>query len=1580
MSYDTGTISRPNIIGSTNQNMGSSIDISFDSEYYFVGSCEDSSNTGQFDIFKYIDPTQQLNANTFTSALYTITGSSIGSKLGFSVKSNWDGTRVVVGEPGSNHVRVITTSGKGITRWDPSTITTALITSPDSGSDNQFGYSVAISKDTGNDIVIGAPGINKIYVFQINSASIWINSYENSQGSTLQKIKYDANTYYDMVPSSNSFPSSALSTNNYGHSVDITPDATHIVAGAPGNTITYLHNDNCVQIPYTFRAAAPTNNPPISELPHTFIDRGTFTTSGTKKFEVFGSDDYLDNIATLGWVRALQCPSSDWSSTVTQLGSELHGDTEDVFIENSYPSLSKHVSNVSTFDYTALGSCVRITPDGDRLIAGSPRYSVDGTGFSAHLGKIETWLWNEKGDVWDKTDSTLIGPNAGGRMGETFNIDYQGDRLAVLYKHPPNQYINPEINPSRGAVHVFDWSGDQWYEISPQIFLPNTTDVDDETGEVAICGGDIIVTGCTGYNSVTVTGNIYTHSLTLTQSIKGNTIVGGYLSADTLYVGTNDGSTDTSNVSTGKKIQFGGTYSSDDNYASATIQNRTIYYDSTNRDPDQQGFSELLLSKRFTNLITNEGALDQIRIKAPEFHIDEYMRDDLLLEQKPAMTKNALGDFKFNPEFIMPHECASANIKAKIDIEGDAYIRRRLNAGNYSANHMKGIEKLPYRVFYDTRNREVIKKHTLVTNLTNGDYMYSNVNTQSTTPGPGWGRYDTRALIEGNVEFDSDECAIQFGNAHSRIYTTAFNDMSYNDVISANQNLTWKCSFWLKLTQTQSVTASLGGGSTVTLIERVRDDGTTVNGSMIKVQMTSSPIVSGAPTYGLLLNFGTYILAGNLETHVGVGSDGFKVNQWYHIHIETSSTFDESDQIVNINGSPITMSHVGTSQSPTASGTGSFAVVGNAISGLLKGDKEGDAVDINSDGEWLISGAWKASTSTIYHSGQVRTFQFIGGKWNQIGTVLEGDLKNESFGYDVGISDMSPIQSSTRKYPRIIVSAKNWDSNKGRVKVFFWDINGVGTSDGNWVQMGSSFQGTAVNEYVGESVSISKDGTTIAIGRSTETTIHTWNGQYGASGGWTKKGTTFTHGAGTSVSLTNDGSYVVIGTLNSGVGVWHWNGSAWTQRGSTITGVGNSDIGVSVDISSDGQTVVLGQPKVTDPNTSASSAGKVQIYTWDQSGNTWTQRGSDIYGAGRTGDLFGQCVTITDNGERIMASTDEYDGVSNTQFGIGHARGFDWDGSNWVLTGYQLVGDTSGEHFGSSISISGNGRRIAIGSSLSSLGGSDSGKTIVYSYAVTNNVQTWAVASKMVIGGMSGDSIQTAYIGMVGFETYAPDISEPIWVDPVDNTENRCNHPTYLDFYNYGAPSEKLTVGGDVKIEKDLRVDGNVGIGTETPQTELDVNGYITHRAFTFFVHSNGGIWSGNTPMMNDPSLSETVAFDSYPGTQLSTKGYRNNGADKGIYFAPTSGVYFINAKCRVPDGSVIQQDIQWYIRRINTTVVPWDGFEAWMPAGDAGYHRQHQSSTYVKLAKGEGIFPRNSLPGGGVMHSATFGGHFIGV
>ena len=265
-----------------------------------------------------------------------------------------------------------------------------------------------------------------------------------------------------------------------------------------------------------------------------------------------------------------------------------------------------------------------------------------------------------------------------------------------------------------------------------------------------------------------------------------------------MYVGTNDGSTNTSTADE-KRISFGGTYSSDNTYDSASIQNRIIYYDPSNRDPDQQGFSELLISKRFANSITNEGAVDQVRIKAAEFHVDEYVGSDTLLEQKPALTKNALGDFKINPEFIMPHESATANIKAKLDVAGDALIRRRLNAGYYPGNQLKGIEKLPWRIFFDTRDREIVKKVTLTSNLFTGDTLVSNVVTQRVSPGGDWGRHDTI----GNITW---ECAhrpaggfIQLSNVASSVVTTGFNGMTNSDVKSADNKYVTKFSFWLQI-------------------------------------------------------------------------------------------------------------------------------------------------------------------------------------------------------------------------------------------------------------------------------------------------------------------------------------------------------------------------------------------------------------------------------------------------------------------------------------------------------------------------------------------------------------------------------------------------------------------------------------------------------------------------------------------------------------------------------------------------------------------------------------------------------------
>ena len=1526
MSYVTGSITRPAITGTTNQSIGSSLDVSFDSKLYFVGSSEDTSSTGKFEIFLYTPPEAQNSPNTFSTSLLTTSGTSSGAKLGHSVRSNWDGTRVVVGEPGVNKIHIHTTSGTGINRWSSGTNSVVTISSPDTGASNQFGFSVTISKNDGNTVVVGAPGINKIYVYQINGASTWVKVYENSAGNVKQKIKYDDNIFYDMNPSSNVYPSHAVSNNNYGYSVDITPDSKFLTVGAPGTKLSYIHNDNCTSLPYTFvQKATNIQNPALTVIgvSHTFLDRGTLAASGNERYDIFGYDDYYDNIATLGWVRVLECPNSDWSNSVSQKGLDLHGDTEDTFIENSYPTFQEHVSNVTAFDYSSSGTCVRLTPDGQRLIIGSPRYSIDGTGNSAHIGKIETWYWDV--DQWIKYENQLVGSNGGGRMGESFNLDYQGDRMVVLYKRLPREYLNQSINPTQGAIHIFDWSGDKWYEISPQIFLPSTDDIDDRTGDVAICSGEIIVTGCTGYTATA--GKIISHFTTLTQSIKGNTIIGGYLSADTIFVGTNDGSTDTSNVATGKKIQFGGTYSSDDNYASATIHNRTIYYDTTNRDPDQQGFSELLISKRFTNLVTDEGALDQVRIKAPEFHIDEYVRDDLLLEQRPALTKNALGDFKFGPEFILPHECASANIKARLDVNGDAYIRNRINAGKYEASQVKGIEKLPFRVFYNTRDREVIRKNTRGTNLTTGDFMYSNVNIQNITPGPDWGRFDTSGIIEGDVEYDKDECAIRLLNTNSRVYNTGFTSIDYSDVVASDNHLTWKSSFWIKLQQSQGATVDVPTSPPPssdeeyfrTLVERVLSDGTTTNGTMVKVRMAGGTFPSGwtrptdhfhnvgSPTgYALVLDFGGYALAGGIDIWGAAnGTSGFTVNEWIHVYVEASSSYDIKDQVLRINGVdiPLYYSH-GTI--PNTSATYEYSAIGRPIPGDNRGDREGgdSGVAISRDGKWRVSGAEYADSSANSNAGRVRIFEKVGGQWIQRGTDIIGENHRTRIGTTCEITDPLPAANgeveAPSKYPRVLLSSMYWiDSSvqyvympqyltgpytggsrgpgaeMGITAVYIWDVNEPGTPEGNWRKLGSSTykgvrEGTTWRDRVGRTATISGDGTTVVSSGMKEDVISTsnvqvftWNGKYSTNSAsanaavWTQKGASLTQGLDypESSAISYTGNVVVVGHSRLGYKVYEWSGSAWNQRGSNFTASTGSFnlLGAfqdSVALSYDGNTFAFGHAF----NSSTVDKGVVKVYTWN--GSTWSQKGQDILGD-RSGTLDDDGIffypegdrlyicDLSDDGDTLLVATPGASGgTSSTITRMGLARIYKWSGSTWVQAGPDILPDIQQayEAFGSSARISGDAKTVVIGSSGSSAGGGDagttgdkSGATFTYALSKTGGLTSWDGPSKMVIGSASGGrSITGAYMGMVGFETFKPEAAQPFWNDPFDNVDNRCDHPSSSDFVNYGAPSQKLVVGGDTIIDKDLRVSSlphdpdapllyvghekqRIGIGTQYP-------------------------------------------------------------------------------------------------------------------------------------------------------------------
>ena len=91
------------------------------------------------------------------------------------------------------------------------------------------------------------------------------------------------------------------------------------------------------------------------------------------------------------------------------------------------------------------------------------------------------------------------------------------------------------------------------------------------------------------------------------------------------------------------------------------------------------------------------------------------------------------------------------------------------------------------------------------------------------------------------------------------------------------------------------------------------------------------------------------------------------------------------------------------------------------------------------------------------------------GNWNQLGSDIDGDATGDQAGYSVSLSNDGTI---------VAIGANLNDGNgsaSGHVKVYEW--NGT-----DWFQIGSDIDGDDANDELGHSVSLSGDGTIVAIG------------------------------------------------------------------------------------------------------------------------------------------------------------------------------------------------------------------------------------------------------------------------------------------------------------------------------------------------------------------------------------------------------------------------------------------------------------------------------------------------------------------
>jgi hypothetical protein len=283
-------------------------------------------------------------------------------------------------------------------------------------------------------------------------------------------------------------------------------------------------------------------------------------------------------------------------------------------------------------------------------------------------------------------------------------------------------------------------------------------------------------------------------------------------------------------------------------------------------------------------------------------------------------------------------------------------------------------------------------------------------------------------------------------------------------------------------------------------------------------------------------------------------------------------------------------------------------------------------------------------------------------------------------------------------------------ASRGVVRVFKY-ING------DWVQYGNNILGDPSNKGFGVDISLSDDGSTIAIsdfshdqliGSSVNVHVFKYN-----NGLWLPLG--FPIGfinsniGGYRVSLSSDGLTVAIGVrdqrTNSSAGfvyignvaVYNYENNQWSQVGLNIKGKNNQDyFGHSIALSSDAKTILIGAPNIMNDQ----GIGYVQVFKNKE--GEWVQEGEDILGVAEGGnDNFGYSVDISNDGSTIVVGAPRNLALKNTGLPEpiirkGRVRVFQNLNNKWIQKGVDIDGDFLTHMSGQSVSISSDGNKIAI--------------------------------------------------------------------------------------------------------------------------------------------------------------------------------------------------------------------------------------------------------------------------------------------
>ncbi|NPV00405.1 MAG: hypothetical protein HPY53_03385 [Brevinematales bacterium] len=222
---------------------------------------------------------------------------------------------------------------------------------------------------------------------------------------------------------------------------------------------------------------------------------------------------------------------------------------------------------------------------------------------------------------------------------------------------------------------------------------------------------------------------------------------------------------------------------------------------------------------------------------------------------------------------------------------------------------------------------------------------------------------------------------------------------------------------------------------------------------------------------------------------------------------------------------------------------------------------------------------------------------------------------------------------------------------------------------------------------------------------------------------------------GWSIAVTPDGNTIVAGaprenSYTGAVYYYNWNGSTWITNKFIYANLADNDrLGVSISVSSDGNTIIAG---------ATGDDGKGAVYRFYYDGTKWISNKFIAYD-GLNGDTFGVSVAVSSNGNTFIT------GAVYKNANQGAVYRFHWTGSNWITNTITACDASSDGHFGWAVAITPDGDTFAVSAPLDDENGVDSGAVYRFKW----NGSVWLTNKIMANSESPAD-----YLGVGSYDSF----------------------------------------------------------------------------------------------------------------------------------------------------------------------------------------------------------------------------------